>query len=322
MAEPASRPIPGAGASPAIPRRAGPARPTAPVQRQRRSNAGSRGLRASTAWSCIMRILRRRPAASRASSSAASSSASRACARHRASIRRSRGCGPWRRRCVRSCARPRRSSMRPTGRNTARMFSTAATRCAFPSIRFSPTTTSMRSASIIIRRSPTGATAPNHADLAAARSVNDVDYLRGRLGSGEAFDWYYATSSERNCADAPADHRRRLRQAMGLPAEGSRLLVVEPAYGAGGRRRDRRDRMAAAIEADLAHRDRHSRRRQGAERTERLSRSEILGIRLSAVLPRRARRSRPGARRWRRSSRASTRLSAALRPVQSGLDVL
>ncbi len=39
---------------------------------------------------------------------------------------------------------------------------------------------------------------PNHADLAAARSVNDVDYLRGRLGSGEAFDWYYATSSERN----------------------------------------------------------------------------------------------------------------------------
>ncbi|ANY77574.1 hypothetical protein BB934_04450 [Microvirga ossetica] len=40
--------------------------------------------------------------------------------------------------------------------------------------------------------------APNHADLASARSVNDVDYLRGRLGSGEAFDWYYATSSERN----------------------------------------------------------------------------------------------------------------------------
>ena len=39
---------------------------------------------------------------------------------------------------------------------------------------------------------------PNHADLASARSVNDVDYLRGRLGSGEAFDWYYATSSERN----------------------------------------------------------------------------------------------------------------------------
>ena len=168
------------------------------LQRQRRSNAGSRGLRASTAWFCIMRILRRRREASGASSWAASSSASRACARHRASIRRSRGCGPWRRRCVRSCARPRRSSMPPTGRNTARMFSTAAARCAFPSIRSSPTTTSMRSGSIIIRRSPTGATRPNHADLAAARSVNDVDYLRGRLGSGEAFDWYYATSSERN----------------------------------------------------------------------------------------------------------------------------
>ncbi len=38
---------------------------------------------------------------------------------------------------------------------------------------------------------------PNHADLAAARSIYDVDYLRGRLGSGEAFDWYYADASER-----------------------------------------------------------------------------------------------------------------------------
>ncbi|WP_201830332.1 baseplate multidomain protein megatron [Microvirga zambiensis] len=39
---------------------------------------------------------------------------------------------------------------------------------------------------------------PNHADLAAARSINDVDYLRARLGSGEAFDWYYANATERN----------------------------------------------------------------------------------------------------------------------------
>jgi hypothetical protein len=34
--------------------------------------------------------------------------------------------------------------------------------------------------------------APAHADLAEARSVYDVDYLRRRLGSGEAFDWSYA----------------------------------------------------------------------------------------------------------------------------------
>ena len=163
---------------------------------------------------------------------------------------------------------------------------------------------------------------PNHADLAAARSVYDVDYLRGRLGSGEAFDWYYATSSERN-----AQTRRPITDgAYGKPwvfrAEGSRLLVVEPAYGARGRRRDRRDRMAAAIEADLAHRDRHSRRRQGAERTERLSRSEILGIRLSAVLPRRARRSRPGARAGGHPLAFRPGPARLCGRVQSGLDIL
>lgn len=38
---------------------------------------------------------------------------------------------------------------------------------------------------------------PSHADLPAARSIYDVDYLRARLGSGEAFDWYYANAAER-----------------------------------------------------------------------------------------------------------------------------
>lgn len=38
---------------------------------------------------------------------------------------------------------------------------------------------------------------PDHADLADARSIYDVDYLRNRLGSGEAFDWYYANASDR-----------------------------------------------------------------------------------------------------------------------------
>jgi hypothetical protein len=37
----------------------------------------------------------------------------------------------------------------------------------------------------------------DHADLAQARSIYDVDYLRARLGSGEAFDWYYANASAR-----------------------------------------------------------------------------------------------------------------------------
>jgi hypothetical protein len=38
---------------------------------------------------------------------------------------------------------------------------------------------------------------PDHADLADARSIYDVNYLRSRLGGGEAFDWYYANATER-----------------------------------------------------------------------------------------------------------------------------
>ncbi len=38
---------------------------------------------------------------------------------------------------------------------------------------------------------------PDHADLKEGRSVYDVDYLRHRLGSGEAFDWYYADAADR-----------------------------------------------------------------------------------------------------------------------------
>lgn len=38
---------------------------------------------------------------------------------------------------------------------------------------------------------------PDHADLAEGRSIHDVDYLRHRLGSGEAFDWYYANAADR-----------------------------------------------------------------------------------------------------------------------------
>ncbi|MCG7392571.1 glycoside hydrolase/phage tail family protein [Microvirga sp. ACRRW] len=38
---------------------------------------------------------------------------------------------------------------------------------------------------------------PNHADLADGRSIYDVNYLRARLGAGEAFDWYYANAEDR-----------------------------------------------------------------------------------------------------------------------------
>jgi hypothetical protein len=47
----------------------------------------------------------------------------------------------------------------------------------------------------------------DHADLGVARSTHDIDYLRTRLGAGEAFDWSYADDAARR-ADAHADHRR------------------------------------------------------------------------------------------------------------------
>ena len=211
-------------------------------------------------------------------------------------------------------ARRRRSSMRPTGRNTARMFSTAAARCAFP---LDPL--------FAARRHRCGRHRLLSADLRLARrpgpcrSGGGAQRLRRRLPARAARRRRGLRLVLCQRIRARAQTRTPITDgAYGKPwvfrPEGSRLLVVEPACGARGRRRDRRDRMAAAIEADLAHRDRHSRRRQGAERTERLSRSEIVGIRLSAVLPRRARRSRAGARRWRRSCRASIRRSAASRP--------
>jgi hypothetical protein len=54
---------------------------------------------------------------------------------------------------------------------------------------------------------------PDHADLAEARSIYDVDYLRKRLGGGEAFDWYYA-----DAADRAAQNRRPITDgAYGKP---------------------------------------------------------------------------------------------------------
>lgn len=38
---------------------------------------------------------------------------------------------------------------------------------------------------------------PGHLDAAEARSLYDLDYLCGRLGAGEAFDWFYASPGDR-----------------------------------------------------------------------------------------------------------------------------
>lgn len=39
---------------------------------------------------------------------------------------------------------------------------------------------------------------PDHADISIARGPADADYLRNRLSSGEGYDWYYASISDRH----------------------------------------------------------------------------------------------------------------------------
>ena len=44
----------------------------------------------------------------------------------------------------------------------------------------------------------------------------DPDGLRAAIAGGEGFDWYYSTFRRGYLARALSDHRRRVRQAMGL----------------------------------------------------------------------------------------------------------
>ncbi len=85
-------------------------------------------------------------------------------------------------------------------------------------------------------------------------------------------------------AGPDADHRRRRRQAVGVPLQGPPRLVVEPAPQPAGRGRERRvDGVGAGEQADLVHRDRLSGGRPRAEPAECLLRPEV-GRELPAVL--------------------------------------
>ena len=101
---------------------------------------------------------------------------------------------------------------------------------------------SISSASTSTTRSPTGATAPGHADETSGRSPYDLAYLRSNIRGGEGFDWYYASAGGPGGAGADGDHRRRRGQAVGVPLQGHRGLVVESALRPAGRRRKRRFR--------------------------------------------------------------------------------
>ena len=152
---------------------------------------------------------------------------------------------------------------------------------------------------------PTGATSAGHADETSGRSPYDLAYLRSNVRGGEGFDWYYASAEDRDGAGAHADHRRRARQAVGVPLQGHRVLVGEPALRPAGRRGGGvADRLDAAGQADLADRARLPGGRQGRQPAERVLRSEIGAVGAALFFERRARRSRS-------SAPMSTRISAS-----------
>ena len=160
-------------------------------------------------------------------------------------------------------------------RTTARATSSSI------STRSGRTTTSISSASTITCRSPTGATAATISMRRSWDSARSAAYLRANVAGGEGFDWYYAEQRAPRRADAHADHRRRLRQAVGLPA----TRTSRPGGGTStstGRAASRRAAPTAWVprrEADLVHRARLPGGRQGRQPAQRLPRPEIVGER-------------------------------------------
>ena len=96
---------------------------------------------------------------------------------------------------------------------------------------------STSSASTTTCRSPTGATAATISTRrlgtpGATRPISAPTSPAARASTGTT-----PSDADRDGADAHADHRRRLRQAVGVPRQGPRRLVGQPALRPAGRRR-------------------------------------------------------------------------------------
>ena len=118
------------------------------------------------------------------------------------------------------------------------------------------------------------------------------DYLAANIAGGEGYDWYYAsepTATRKRARRSPT----ALRQALGLPLQGSERLVGERASDRAGGVEAAADGLGAAVEADLVHRDSAARRSTRAPTSPTSSRPEIVGKRLALLFLGRARRSHP-----------------------------
>ena len=196
--------------------------------------------------------------------------------------------------------------------------STAAARCAFRSIRFWP---SPAIDAVGIDYYPPISDwrdgARPRGSAPTARSVYDVDYLRRQHRRRRGLRLVLCRRRRRATRRCARRSPTAPTASRGCSAQKDLVvLVVEPAYRARRRRRDR------ARPPGCRNRSRSGSPRsacpavdKGANAAERLSRSEIVGIGLSAVLPRRARRSRCRRAGWRRSCPASIPRSARHSPA-------
>ena len=132
--------------------------------------------------------------------------------------------------------------------------------CSSTSTRSGPIRRSISSGSTTTCRSRTGATASSMPTRPRAGPPSTTGpTCRGTSPAAKASTGSMPAPPTVGAGPHP-DHRRRRRQAVGLPLQGSARLVVEPALRPprwGGERHA--DGMGAAIQADLVHRARLSR---------------------------------------------------------------
>ena len=133
----------------------------------------------------------------------------------------------------------------------------------------------------------------DHLDRALATTIYDTGYLAGNLRGGEAYDWYYADDAARN-----AQTRTPITDGLGKPWV-FRVKDIWNWWGnahyerVGGAELSSPTAWSPQWQADLAHRDRLPRGRQGRQPAERVPRSEIGGVRRAVFFRRHARRLDP-----------------------------
>ncbi len=279
MAAPRRRPIPGAGASPAIPRRAARhARQDGGAARRRSTrfvgtaapgdfSVGGNAVSYSgpADWSYRRMVLHYAHLCAAAGGVDAFliGSELRGLTTLRdgpAQLSLRRGAGAACRRGERDPARTRRSPMPPTGPSIS-----ATSRHDGTGDRVLPSRSALgrrrrstSSASTTTCRCATGATATAHDDRLAGRrsTLRRRPISSANVAGGEGFDWYYASDAATGGAGSHADHGRRLRQALGVPLQGScraggRMPHVNRP---GGVERASPTAWVPRIEADLVHR--------------------------------------------------------------------